>query len=92
MLWANAVRDRLKVQGYWADFTDPASGYPVYSQRGGMTCNDVEVCLMCLKYRTVDIGVCKMISHPRWKTAVYPTSMVSTAPLDAIMEALEAEN
>merc|ERR1712046_492873 len=40
MLWANAVRDRLLVDNYWADFTDPASGYPVHSQRW----NDVQRC------------------------------------------------
>ena len=91
MAWGNAVRDRLITAGYWCDFCDPASGYPVHSERGGMTCNDVDLCLRCLKYRTVDLGCCKMISHPRWKTAVYPATMVAVAPIEALEAALQAE-
>merc|ERR1711924_125847 len=89
--WANAVREHILSEGHWAEFTDPASGYPIHSERGGMTLNDVDLALVCLKYPTVDLGVCKLISHPKWKTAVYPTSMVSTAPLEVLQRALEKE-
>ena len=88
--WANAVRDQVVAAGHWLNFTDPASGYPVHGDRGGMTCNDVDVCLLCTKFPTVDLGVCKILSHPEWKTAVYPTTMVTTAPLEVLTTALSA--
>ena len=91
MRWAKATRDRIVEEGHWADYTDPASGYPVHGERGGMTLNDVDVSLQCLKYKTVDLGVCKLISHPKWKTAVYPATMVTTAPLDVLVAALQKE-
>ena len=91
VLWANAVREHVTSAGHWLNFTDPASGYPVHGDRGGMTCNDVDVCLLCVKFPTVDLGVCKIMSHPEWKTAVYPTTMVTTAPFDILTRALEAE-
>ena len=89
--WANAVRERVLAAGHWLNFTDPASGYPVHGDRGGLTCNDVDVCLLCTKFPTVDLGVCKILSHPEWKTAVYPTTMASTAPLGVLVAALDAE-
>ena len=58
-------------------------------ERGGITLNDVECALSLLKYNTVDLGVCKMITHPRWKTASYPATMASDAPVEVLAAALE---
>ena len=86
--WAGAACEELHRQGFWANYTDPASGYPVFGERGGLTLNDVEVSLSLLKYPTVDLGVCKMISHPRYKTASYPATLAADAPLDILAVAL----
>jgi len=66
----------------WCDYTDPVTGYPVLSERGGMLYSDVDGCEYLLKSYTVDYSLseCRLISHPIWKTQVYPATFFTTCP------------
>ncbi|KAI8054466.1 hypothetical protein BDF22DRAFT_679223 [Syncephalis plumigaleata] len=75
--------------GYWADFTDPSSGYPVYSPRGPTYFPDVVASELLLGYDALWTGCCKVLIHPRWDAKVYPASIFSNAPVDAIKEAMD---
>jgi len=80
--WSRAICTKLRDMGHWADLTDPCSGLPVYTERGGSFYPDVIGGQMLLAYDMIDTGCCKLLSHPRWQTKVYPATMFTTAPLD----------
>ncbi|KAI8924180.1 hypothetical protein BC831DRAFT_513577 [Entophlyctis helioformis] len=79
----------LHERGYWADMTDPASGYPVFSDRGTSLYPDVDGCARLLKYATHLAGCCRVLDHPVWGTHSYPATMFSTAPPAVVVAALE---
>jgi len=69
--FAKDLCEKIRAQGYWADFIDPCSGLPmltvdcnkVYSEVDGMEC--------LLNYKSHNAGFCKILTHPRWGSAVY---------------------
>lgn len=88
--WAEPIIDRLKAQGFWADITDPASGYPVFTQRGSAAFSEVDGAQRLHAWDTVQAGGCFMLSHPRWGVNVYPASLFTNAPLDALAPLIHA--
>eukprot|EP00003_Mantamonas_plastica_P022519 TRINITY_DN3850_c0_g1_i4.p1 TRINITY_DN3850_c0_g1~~TRINITY_DN3850_c0_g1_i4.p1 ORF type:complete len:178 (+),score=56.47 TRINITY_DN3850_c0_g1_i4:28-561(+) len=65
--WSGLVMDNLEKTGKWADTTDPMTGYPIRSDRGGMTFNEVEAYSQFFpKYQTLLCGACTIIIHPVW--------------------------
>jgi ribosomal protein S8 len=87
--FATKFCQKMSESGYWADFTDPVTGYPVNSTNGGMLYSDVDSCEILLKYRMESVcNTCRMVSHPEWKTSVYPATMFAIAPLHQILAAL----
>ncbi len=75
---------------WWFDYSDPISGYPAHSQHGGRCFSDVDVCEMLLHYRVDTVGgTCRLLSHPTWGTAVYPTAILTChIPLPVIEGAI----
>ncbi|HEY9645204.1 MAG TPA: methylmalonic aciduria and homocystinuria type D protein [Chroococcidiopsis sp.] len=71
---------RLVEQGYRADLFDPSSGFPVYSSPGHTRLDDVAIARACLGYPVSRSGGCAVILHPLWGSAVYPSTVVSSAP------------
>ncbi|KAF9296516.1 hypothetical protein BGZ74_010305 [Mortierella antarctica] len=69
--------------------TDPASGFPNYTERGRDIYPDVEGCHMLLKYDFQAAGCCKILLHPNWGSKVYPATFFTTAPLDVLQNILE---
>jgi len=45
----------------------------VYSEVDGMEC--------LLNYRAYNAGFCKILTHPRWGSAVYPATIFAYAPV-----------
>lgn len=78
------------LNSWWFDYSDPISGYPAYSQHGGRCFSDVDVCEMLLHYRVDTVGgTCRLLSHPTWGTAVYPTAILTChIPLPVIEGAI----
>ncbi|KAI8813598.1 hypothetical protein BJ742DRAFT_436556 [Cladochytrium replicatum] len=74
----------------WVDFTDPASGYPVWSPRGASLYPDVDGGVRLTKYNTVLAGCCKILQHPLWGTKNYPgTLFVAGASVEQLAAALK---
>jgi|EP00670_Eutreptiella_braarudii_P005688 hypothetical protein len=92
--WANDLRNKLNAEGHWADFTDPACGFPVHSGHGSQPFSDVSGCEACLPYRFHHIsgsaGGCRVITHPQWRLACYPATFFTTAPEEALFGALDS--
>ncbi|KAF9955327.1 hypothetical protein BGZ70_010279 [Mortierella alpina] len=87
--WATALHDRLERLGFWSDMTDPASGFPSFSERGRDVYPDVEGCQLLLKYDFQNAGCCKVLLHPTWGSKIYPATFFTTAPTDVLLRAME---
>ena len=42
-----------------------------------------------LGYKCQNAGPCKILLHPKWKSAVYPSSFFTKAPFEAVMKAMQ---
>ena len=73
----------------WLDFTDPANGFPFYSERGGFQYNDLEGIQSTLKYQMIQAGGCCVFLHPIWSTNVYPSTIFTTVETTKIQNVLE---
>ncbi|KAK3815969.1 MAG: hypothetical protein J3R72DRAFT_461171 [Linnemannia gamsii] len=87
--WSTAIHNRLEKLGYWSDMTDPASGFPSFSERGRDVYPDVEGCQLLLKYDFQNAGCCKILMHPIWGSKIYPATFFATAPLDVLTKVIE---
>jgi len=84
MAWAQEICQELRDEGHWADLTDPCSGYPVFGDRGPGWYPDVIGGQMLLRYDLINTGCCKLLSHPKWTTKVYPATLFTTAPAEIL--------
>ncbi|KAF9943346.1 hypothetical protein BGZ67_000025 [Mortierella alpina] len=87
--WATVLHDRLEKLGFWSDMTDPASGYPSFSERGRDVYPDVDGCQLLLKYDFQNAGCCKVLLHPTWGSKIYPATFFTTAPTDVLLRTME---
>lgn len=87
MAWSKIVVDEIKRRGFWADAMDPASGFPLFGERGACPYPDVAGARAILKYNTLTVGPCQMLSHPLWGTWVYPSTLFIEAP-DEVVESV----
>ena len=84
------ISQKIRARGYWADYIDPCSGLPmltlncnkVYSEVDGMEC--------LLNYRAYNAGFCKILTHPKWGSAVYPATLFAHCPEEVAREVLGA--
>jgi hypothetical protein len=58
---------------------DPRTGQPVLSMPGSMALSDVAIAQAMLGYPTIQSGRCSILVHPQWGSAVYPSTLVSSA-------------
>ena len=81
--------EKIRSLGYWADYIDPCSGLPmmtkdcnkVYSEVDGMEC--------LLRYKAHNAGFCKVLTHPKWGSAVYPATIFVYGPRSIILNLIE---
>ncbi|RHZ80331.1 hypothetical protein Glove_137g126 [Diversispora epigaea] len=86
--WGKLICQKLKDREYWADLTDPASGYPIFSNRGPSMYPDVNGAEQLLKYSIQNVGCCNILLHPKWGSKVYPGTLFSNANLDEIKQVI----
>lgn len=89
--WAAELRDALAAGGHWADATDPATGAALFGDQAALY-GDVPPIARLLRYPTHDAGGCTILLHPKWRSAVYPASFFTTAPVEVLLDALERFN
>lgn len=90
MAWAKVVCDKLLEQGHWADYIDPCSGLPMVHTDLNTVYPEVPALAVLMGYQTANAGCCKVLLHPVWGSAVYPASLFTEAPQEALMEAIAA--
>eukprot|EP00049_Salpingoeca_infusionum_P026801 m.27985 g.27985 ORF g.27985 m.27985 type:complete len:192 (-) comp9004_c0_seq1:2975-3550(-) len=87
--FANLLCKRVNGLGYWADYTDPASGLPALGDRGVGVYPEVQAAQYLFKYDVINTGCCSLLSHPAFGTSVYPATLFSTAPAGVLEEILQ---
>ena len=86
--FARRVTDRLIAVGHWADYIDPCSGLSMVHKDSQSIYGEVDALVTLLNYQTTNSGCCKVVLHPQWGSAVYPASLFTKAPLDALRAAV----
>ena len=74
---------------YWADYVDPCSGLPMRTKSCQRVYGEVDACETLLGYDCANVGCCKILSHPKWGSHVYPATIFTTAPAEVVVKALE---
>ena len=72
------VAFKLRDRGFLTDLIDPRTGYPLLSRPGEIPHNDTAVVKDLLGFPVIH-NKCRVLEHPRWGTAVYPSIMMSSA-------------
>ena len=81
---------RIRSLGYWADYVDPCSGLPMLTMNCNKVYSEVDGMECLLSYRSYSAGFCKILTHPRWGSAVYPATIFAHCPVEVAKEVLEA--
>ena len=71
--------------GYWADYIDPCSGLPMLTEGCNKVFSEVDCMEVVLGYKSMNCGCCKVLLHPRWGSFVYPATIMTTAPTEALL-------
>ena len=74
----------LRDRSYPTELIDPRTGYPLFSRPGRIPHDDTAAVRALLGYPAIK-NKCRVIIHPKWRTAVYPSVLISQAP-PTIME------
>ena len=84
--WANLVCDLLTKRGFpLCDFIDPCSGLPARTKGCTVVYPEVDAFETLLKYKTYSASGCRVISHPKWGTRIYPASVLVVAPITTVL-------
>jgi len=87
--FAEELHRELEKNGIWSDFPDPCSGKPWFSAQSNFTFSDIDCAEVLTHYRTESVGSCRILLHPQWGTAVYPTTFISTCTTDKLVEIIQ---
>ncbi|MFQ4145762.1 methylmalonic aciduria and homocystinuria type D protein [Chlorogloeopsis sp. ULAP02] len=68
----------LRDRGYLTDLIDPRTGYPLFSRPGKFPHDDTAAVKALLGYPVIK-NKCRLLIHPRWGMAVYPSILLSAA-------------
>ncbi len=79
MKFACDVAFDLRDKKHFTDLIDPRTGYPLLSRPGQIPHDDTAVVKALLKYPII-CNQCRVLIHPKWGTAVYPSILLSAAP------------
>ena len=55
----------------------------------GVAFSDVDAVEMLLHYGTSEAGGCRILTHPKWGTAVYPATMYAVAPREVVLDVVK---
>lgn len=68
----------LRDRGFLADLIDPRTGYPLLSRIGEIRHDDTAAVEALLGFPVIQNN-CRVLEHPNWGTAVYPSILMSSA-------------
>eukprot|EP00536_Pseudo-nitzschia_multiseries_P012710 jgi/Psemu1/209462/e_gw1.500.43.1 len=84
------ICSKIQQAGYWADYIDPCSGLPMLTKNCNKVYSEVDGMECLLNYRAYNAGFCKVLTHPKWGSAVYPATIFCYAPRNVVAEILNS--
>lgn len=84
-----SIANHLNTAGYQTALFDPKSGQPLHAPCGLMRLDDVAVAHHALQYPVSHQGTCTHLLHPQWGDAVYPATIISSAPFEFSQHSLQ---
>ena len=84
------ICEQLRAKGFWADYIDPCSGLPMISLNCNKVYSEVDGMECLLNYKAYNAGFCKILTHPKWGSAVYPATIFAHAPADIVRSLIES--
>eukprot|EP00835_Amoeboradix_gromovi_P002847 NODE_170_length_16226_cov_0.451169.p10 type:complete len:179 gc:universal NODE_170_length_16226_cov_0.451169:14523-15059(+) len=87
MKMGSDLKKRINDKGYFLDYMDPVSGLAMNSKTN-IVYADSSGCESVLKMDVVNIGCCKLISHKKWGTNIYPFTVFTSAPAPLILDSV----
>lgn len=82
---AFSLRDR----GFASNLIDPRTGYPLLSRPGDIPHDDTAVVKALLGFPIIR-NKCRVLEHPVWGKAVYPSTLLTSAPPKVIKPVLKS--
>ena len=76
---------------YQSDLFDPRNGYPLISRPGEITLSDTTIVKDLLGFDVIK-QKCSLLVHPQWGTAIYPSTIVTSASLKLLEPLLQDLN
>eukprot|EP00544_Gedaniella_sp_CCMP2646_P003375 CAMPEP_0202487146 /NCGR_PEP_ID=MMETSP1361-20130828/5563_1 /ASSEMBLY_ACC=CAM_ASM_000849 /TAXON_ID=210615 /ORGANISM="Staurosira complex sp., Strain CCMP2646" /LENGTH=189 /DNA_ID=CAMNT_0049116469 /DNA_START=64 /DNA_END=633 /DNA_ORIENTATION=+ len=86
IVFASDLCEKIRAMGYWADFIDPCSGLPMMTLGCNKVYSEVDSMECLLNYKSYNAGFCKILTHPKWGSSVYPATIFCHAPSDLILK------
>eukprot|EP00581_Thalassiosira_minuscula_P016296 CAMPEP_0183731830 /NCGR_PEP_ID=MMETSP0737-20130205/36580_1 /TAXON_ID=385413 /ORGANISM="Thalassiosira miniscula, Strain CCMP1093" /LENGTH=205 /DNA_ID=CAMNT_0025964665 /DNA_START=117 /DNA_END=734 /DNA_ORIENTATION=+ len=90
MSFGKYICEQLRAKGFWADYIDPCSGLPMMSLNCNKVYSEVDGMECLLNYKAYNAGFCKILTHPKWGSAVYPATIFAHAPADVVKSLIES--
>jgi hypothetical protein len=90
MEFGEDLASKIRAKGYWADYIDPCSGLPMLSTDCNKVYSEVDGMECLLNYKSYNAGFCKILTHPKWGSAVYPATMFAHAPTSVVLQLVNA--
>ena len=81
---------KIRETGYWADYIDPCSGLPMLTKSCNKVYSEVDGMEVLLNYKAYNAGFCKVLTHPKWGSSVYPATIFCYAPRDVVADILKS--
>ncbi len=78
----------LRDRGYLSNLIDPRTGYPLLSRPGEIPHDDTAVVHALLGFPIIR-NQCRVLEHPTWGTAVYPSTLLTSASPKVIKPVLK---
>ena len=89
MDFGREICEKIRALGYWADYIDPCSGLPMISRDCNKVYSEVDGMEVLLNYKAYNAGFCKVLTHPKWGSAVYPATIFAYGPRDVIAKLVQ---
>jgi hypothetical protein len=83
------VAFNLRDRGFLSNLIDPRTGYPLLSPPGEIPHDDTAVVKALLGFPIIR-NRCRVLEHPLWGTAVYPSTLLTSAPPKIIKPLLKS--
>jgi len=94
---ACSICHQLRDQGYWADYINPSTGFPVLTdpvvslEATNSQLFETDKRYSSCGYRRLDLGCCAALESVQWGTKVFLASLFTDAPKQKIISLVEKQ-